>query len=64
MVIELSGEQFGLKSFDLSHVWSQTKIARHEIELSPYNSHFKIAAINQYQQWLAVATDKVSRYSP
>ena len=47
MVIELSGVQFGLKSyawfqnrtsaqrkFDLkSQVWSQTKIARHEVQL-------------------------------
>ena len=64
MVIELSGEQFGLKSFDLSQVWFQTKIARYEAELSPYHSHFKIAEFNQYLQWLAVAPDKVARYPP
>ena len=64
MVIELSGEQFGLKSFDLSQVWFQTKIARHEVELSPYYSQFKIAEFNQYRQWLAVAPDKVARYPP
>ena len=64
MVIELSGEQFGLKSFDLSQVWFQAKIARHEVELTPYYSQFKIAEFNQYQQWLAVAPDKVARYPP
>ena len=59
MVIELSGVQFGLKSyvwfenwtsmqreFDLkSQVWFQTKIARHEVQLPLYNIHFEIAKI-------------------
>ena len=40
----------------------QTKIAGHEVELSPYYSQFEIAEFNQYQQWLAVAPDKVARY--
>ena len=56
MVIELSGVQFGLKSyawfqnrtsaqreFDLkSQVWFQTKIARHEVQLPLYYTHFEI----------------------
>ena len=56
MVIELSGVQFGLKSyawfqnrtsaqreFDLkSQVWFQTKIARHELQLPLYYTHFEI----------------------
>ena len=58
MVIELSGEHFGLKSsrdfaceFDLRlEVSFQTKIARHEVELSLYYSHFEIAEFNPYQQ--------------
>ena len=59
MVIELSGVQFGLKSyvwfqnrtsaqrkFDLkSQVWSQTKIARHKVQLPLYYIHFEIAQI-------------------
>ena len=59
MVIELSGVQFGLKSyawfqnrtsaqreFDLkSQVWFQTKIARHEVQLPLYYIHFEIAQI-------------------
>ena len=59
MVIELSGVQFGLKSyvlfqnrtsaqreFDLkSQVWFQTKIVRHEVQLPVYYIHFKIAQI-------------------
>ena len=59
MVIELSGVQFGLKSyawfqnwtsahreFDLkSLVWFQTKIARHEVQLPLYYIHFEIAQI-------------------
>ena len=59
MVIELSGLQFGLKSyawfqnwmsvqrkFDLkSQVWSQTKIARHKVQLPLYCIHFEIAQI-------------------
>jgi len=56
MVIELSGVQFGLKSyarfqnrasalreFDLeSQVGFQIKIARHEVQLPLYYSHFEI----------------------
>ena len=72
MVIELSGEQFGLKSYRdferefewRSEVWFQTKIARHEVKLSLYYSHFEIAEFNPYQQWLAVAPDKLARYPP
>ena len=59
MVIELSGVQFGPKSyawfqnrssalreFDLkSQVWFQTKIARHEVQLPLYYIHFEIAQI-------------------
>ena len=59
MVIELSGVQFGLKSyawfqnrtsaqreFDLkSQIWFQTKIARHEVQLPLYYIHFEIAQI-------------------
>ena len=59
MVIELSGVQFGLKSyawfqnrtsaqreFDLkSQVWFQTKIARHEVQLPLYYIHFEITQI-------------------
>ena len=59
MAIELSGAQFGLRSyawfqnwtnaqreFDLkSQVWFQTKIARHEIQLPLYYIHFEIAQI-------------------
>jgi hypothetical protein len=61
MVIELSGVQFGLKSyawfqnrtsaqreFDLkSQVWFQTKIARHEVQLPLYYIHFEIAQFNR-----------------
>ena len=56
MVIELSGVQFGLKSyawfqnwtsgqckFNLkSQVWFQTKIARHEVQLPLYYIYFEI----------------------
>ena len=54
MVIELSGVQFGLKSyawheFDLkSQVWFQTKIARHEVQLPLYYIHYEIAEFSQY----------------
>ena len=54
MVIELSGVQFGLKSyalfqFDLkSQVWFQTKIAQHEVQLPLYYFHFEIAEFSQY----------------
>ena len=55
---ELSGVQFGLKSytwfqnqsaqreFDLkSQVWFQTKIAQHKVQLPPYYIHFEIVQI-------------------
>ena len=59
MVIELSGVQFGLKSyawfqnqmsaqpeFDLkSQVWFQTKMTQHEVQLPLYYIHFEIAQI-------------------
>ena len=59
MVIELSGVQFGLKSyawfqnwtsaqreFNLkSQVWFQTKIAQHEVQLPLYYIRFEIAQI-------------------
>ena len=59
MVIELSGMQFGLKSyawfqnrtstlckFDLkSQVWFQTKIAQQEVQLPLYCIHFEIAHV-------------------
>ena len=59
VVIELSGVQFGLKSyawfqnrmsvpheFDLkSQVWFQTKIAWYEVQLPLYYIHFEIAQI-------------------
>ena len=62
MVIELSGVQFGVKSyawfqnwmsaqreFDLkSQVWFQTKIAGHEVQLPLYYIHFEIAKFSQY----------------
>ena len=62
MVIELSGVQFGLKSyawfqnrtsaqrkFDLkSQVWFQTQIARHKVQLPLYYIHFEIAEFSQY----------------
>ena len=41
MVIELTGVQFGLKSY----AWFQTKIVRHEVQLSLYYIHFEIAEI-------------------
>ena len=59
MVIELSGVQFGLKSYAWfqnqtsmqcelnlkSQVWFQTKIAQHEVQLPLYYIHFEIAQI-------------------
>ena len=53
MVIELSGVQFGLKSFlwfqnrTKSQVWFQTKIARHKVQLPLYYIHFEIAQIQE-----------------
>ena len=61
MVIELSGVQFGLKSyewfqnreFDLkSSEWFQTKIARYEVQLLLYYSHFEIVEFYQYQYFI------------
>ena len=62
MVIELSGVQFGLKSYtwfqnrtsaqreiDLkSQVRFQTKIAWHKVQLPLYYIHFEIAEFTQY----------------
>ena len=59
VVIELSGVQFGLKSyvwfqnqtsaqhkFNLkSQVWFQTKIARHKVQLPLYYIHFEITQV-------------------
>ena len=59
MVIELSGVQFGLKSYAWfqnqtsmqcelnlkSQVWFQTKIAQHEVQLPLYYIHFEITQI-------------------
>ena len=58
MVIELSGVQFGLKSYvwfqnrasalDLkSQVWFQTKTARHEAQLPLYYTYFEIAQLKE-----------------
>ena len=61
MVIELSEVQFGLKSyewfqnrkFDLkSPELFQTKIARHEVQLPLYHSHFEIVEFYQYQYFI------------
>ena len=57
MVIELSGVQFGLKSYTGAQrefhlrpqIWIQTKIARHEVQLPHYYGHFEIAESCQYQ---------------
>ena len=65
MVIELSGVQFGLKSymwfqnwmraqceFNLkSQVWFQTKIAQHEVRLPLYYIHFEITQIQDLVSW-------------
>ena len=48
MVIEMSGVQFGLKSYawfpssiwNHAQVWLQTKIALHEVQLPLYYIHF------------------------
>ena len=59
MVTELSGVEFGLKSyvwfqnqvstqceFNLkSQVWFQTKIAQHKVQLPLYYIHFEIAQV-------------------
>ena len=65
MVIELSGVQFGLRlyawfqnrtsaqrEFDSkSEVWFETKIARHEVQLPLYYSHFEIAEFSEFSQY-------------
>ena len=48
IVTELSGVQFGLKSyawFQKSQVWFQLKIARHEVQSSLHLIHFEIDQI-------------------
>ena len=66
MVIELSGVQFGLKSytwfqnqmslqceFDLkSQVWFQTKIAWHEVQLPLYYIHFEITGLGKFKYFI------------
>ena len=66
MVIELSGLQFGLKSFAWyqnrtraqrkfglkSQVWFQTKITQQEVQLPLYYSHFEIAELNHYEYFI------------
>ena len=66
MVIELSGIQFGLKSyawfqnwmsmqheFDLkSQVWFQTKIAWHEVQLPLYYIHFEITGLGKFKYFI------------
>ena len=61
MVTELSGVQFGLKSYAWfpnlklnSQVWFQTKIARHKVQLPYYYSHFEISEFSQYQYILLI----------
>ena len=51
MIIELSGVQLGLKSYVgcASSIWFQTKIARHQVQLPLFYSHFEIAEFIQYQ---------------
>ena len=53
MVIELSGVQFGLKSYAwfqnrASSIWNQTKIAQNEVQLPLCYFHFEIAEFSQY----------------
>ena len=71
MVIELSGVQFGLKSyewfqnrkFDLkSPELFQPKIARHEVQLPLYYSHFEIAEFYQYQYFIDQVASLLKRY--
>ena len=73
MVIELSGVQFGQKSyawfqnrissqreFDLkSQVWFETKIARPEVQLPLYYIHFEIAQLDTRTTW----TTKVAKFA-
>ena len=75
MVIEVSGVQFGLKSypwfqnrtsaqreFDLkSQVWFQTKIARPEVQWPLYQIHFEIAQFNSTQLVLIDLIDQILR---
>ena len=70
MVIELSGVQFGQKSyvwfqnrFDLkSQVWFQTKIARPEVQLPLYYIHFEIAQFNSLNT-RTTRTTKVAKFA-
>ena len=66
MVIELSGLQFGLKSYAWFQIrtraqhefdWKslvcfKAKIARHEVQLPLYHSHFEIAEFSQYRYFI------------
>ena len=75
MVIEMSGVQFGLKSyawfqnrtnaqhqFDLkSQAWFQTKIARQEVQLPLYYSHFEIDEFGQYQNYMDLVSSLFKR---
>ena len=70
MVIELSGVQFGQKSyaqreFDLkSQVWFQTKIARPEVQLPLYYIHFEIAQFNSLDtRTTCTRTTKVAKFA-
>ena len=60
MVIEVSGVQFGLKSYtwfqsrtsaqcEFTSMLSQTKIVWHEVQLPVYYNHFKVAELGRYQ---------------
>ena len=56
MVIEMTGVQFGAKSYVISNfesqVWFQTKIERHEVQLPLYFSYFEIAEFIQCQYFI------------
>jgi len=76
MVIELSGVQFGLKSyawfqnqtsaqrkFDFkSQVWFRTKIAQPEVQLPLYYIHFEIAQFNSLNT-RTTRTTKVAKFA-
>ena len=49
MVIELSGVQFGLKSYAL---WFRSKIAQNDVQLPLYYIHFEIAQFNSLKKKL------------
>ena len=65
MVIELSGVQFGLKSY----AWFQTKITRHEVQLPLYYIHFEIAQIQDlnssifWEEKIRVLETKVAKFA-